>query len=104
MNALVTELQEIKQDIRKFYDAFRIVWLRDYKGYGFEVMDVRIGGLLSRIDTVTIVLTDYLEGRLEKIYELEEKRLEYFDERLSGEESYAPIHGFWATAYTVNHI
>ena len=104
MNALVTELQEIKQDIRKFYDAFRIVWLRDYKGYGFEVMDVRIGGLLSRIDTVTIVLTDYLEGRLEKIYELEEKRLEYFDERLSGEESYAPIHGVWATAYTVNHI
>ena len=78
--------------------------MHDYKGYGFEVMDVRIGGLLGRIDTVAILLQDYLEGRTEKIYELEEERLEYFDGRLSGDESYAPVHGVWATAYTVNHI
>lgn len=104
MKALSEELQEIRQEIRAFYDAFRRLWMHDYKGYGFEVMDVRIGGLLGRIDTVAILLQDYLEGRTEKIYELEEERLEYFDGRLSGEESFAPIHGIWTTAYTVNHI
>lgn len=101
---LVGELQEIKEDIKRFYDTYRKLWLHDYKGYGFEVMDVRIGGLLARIDTVTIMLDDYLAGRVEKIYELEDTRLEYFDGRLSGDESFAPIHGVWATAYTVNHI
>lgn len=104
MKGFVEELQDIKRDIKTFYDTYRKLWLHDYKGYGFEVMDVRIGGLLARIDTVTIMLEDYLAGRTEKIYELEDTRLEYFDGRLSGDESYAPIHGVWATAYTVNHI
>lgn len=104
MHALASELQEIKQDIKGFYEAFRRMWLQDYKGFGFEVMDVRLGGLLARIDTVTVMLNDYLAGRLDRIYELEEERLQYFDGRLSGDEVFAPIHGLWATAYTVNHI
>ena len=46
----------------------------------------------------------YMQGKVDRIYELEEDRIEYFDGRLSGEEVYAPIHGIWSTAYTVNHI
>ena len=104
MQALVEELSEIKSDLRQFYDAMRGLWMQENKGFGFEVLDVRIGGLIGRADTVTQVLEDYLAGRTERIYELDEERLEYWCGQLQGDDVYAPIHGVWATAYTVNHI
>ena len=105
MQALKEELSDIKLDLQKFYDAFRTLWLKENKGFGMEIMDVRIGGLITRIDTVTIILNDYLEGRTEKIYELEEKRLPLdMGEHLSGDEIYAPIHNHWLTTYSINCI
>lgn len=102
---MVSELQDIKTDAVELYDAFRAYWMQENKGFGFEVIDVRIGGgLISRIDTVTKVLNDYLDGKAEKIYELEEERIEYFCGQLKGDEVYAPLHNDWKTAYTVNHI
>ena len=102
---MVSELQDIKTDAVELYDAFRTYWMQENKGFGFEVIDVRIGGgLISRIDTVTKVLNDYLDGKVEKIYELEEERIEYFCGQLKGDEVYAPLHNDWKTAYTVNHI
>ena len=68
------------------------------------MLDVRIGGLISRIDTVAYVLNEYLAGRMEKIFELEEERIEYFCGRLREDEVYAPFHNHWETMYTVNHI
>ena len=102
---MIGELQEIKMDAVALYDVFRTYWMTENKGFGFEVIDVRIGGgLISRIDTVTKVLGDYLEGKTDIIYELEEGRIEYFCGLLKGEEVYAPLHNDWKTAYTVNHI
>lgn len=75
------------------------------KGFGFEVQDLRIGGVLvARAETVEKILEDYLAGKIDRIYELEEERIEYFCGQLTGEEIYQPIHNCWATAYTVNHI
>lgn len=101
---MIEELEPMKADLRVFYDAMRVQWMKENKGFGFEVLDVRIGGLISRIDTVKYVLKEYLEGRMEKIYELEEGRIEYFCGRLQGDEVYAPFHNHWGTMYTVNHI
>ena len=70
-----------------------------------EIMDVRIGGLITRIDTVSVILSDYLKGRIEKIYELEEKRLPLdMGEHLAGDEIYAPLHNHWLTSYSINCI
>lgn len=106
LKALVQELGEIKQDIKGFYDVFRKQWLQLYKGFGFEIMDVRIGGLISRADTIAIMVDDYLEGRSDKIYELEVERLPYWcgAAKVAEEDKYSPLHNYWATAYTVNHI
>lgn len=104
MNRLVAELQEIKIDMQQFYGTMRTLWLKENKGFGFEVLDVRIGGLISRIDTVTIMLEDYLEGRTEKIYELEEERIPYWSDSPQGNEKYAVLHPHWGTLFTVNSI
>lgn len=104
IRTLKEELQIIKLELKAFHQVYRKQWMTENKGFGFEVMDVRIGSQISRIDTVDWVLEEYLQGRINTIYELEEGRLEYFCNRLQGEEVYAPLHNDWATAYTVNHI
>lgn len=101
---LKEELQVIKQELQVFFAAYRSQWMKENKSFGFEVMDVRIGSQLSRIDTVDWVLEEYLCGRMSRIPELEEERIEYFCGQLRGEEVYAPLHNDWATAYTVNHL
>lgn len=104
MRAIAGELPDIREALKEFYRIYREQWLLENKGFGFEVMDLRFGGLIGRTETVEKVLYDYIEGRTERIYELEEERLEYFCGRLKGDEVYAPVHGDFATAYTVNLI
>lgn len=102
LREMVSELADIKKDMQAFYDVYRSQWMKENKDFGFEVIDVRVGGLIARIDTVSVLLNDYLSGKIEKIYELEDECLEYFCNQLTGEKVYAALHGHWATAYTVN--
>lgn len=102
---LVDELQEITEDLKVFYKTFRKLWFAENKGFGFEVVDVRIGGLIARAETVTEELQDYLEGKTDKIYELEEERIAMdFGEILEGDNRYAPVQGHWRFLYTTNHV
>lgn len=104
IRALMEELKAIQKDMRSFYDIYRSQWLKENKGFGFEIIDIRIGGLVVRADTVLNMLERYLSGELEHIYELEEERLQYWDGRLTGDAVYTPIHGLWATAFTLNSL
>lgn len=101
---MIEELPLIREDIKEFYRIYRKQWMKENKGFGFEVFDVRFGGMIGRIETVTELLNDYLDGEIEQIYELEEERLEYFCNRYPEEYDFAPLHADWATAYTVNLI
>jgi len=62
------------EDLRK---VNRKYFFTTYKPLGWEVMDIRYGGATARIDTAIFRLTEYLEGRLERIDELEEERIPY---------------------------
>ena len=79
-------------------------WLEENKGFGLEVMDLRIGGLIQRTETVAEILKQYLNGSIDKIYELEEPRLDYYCGRAQEEHIYAPLFNNWAGAYTANDI
>lgn len=73
MIAIYTKvLPELKHLVAEFKNAFSKVWFKESKGYGFEVIDVRLGGLMSRIDTVIFRIGSYLEGSISRIEELEE--------------------------------
>ncbi len=56
-------------------DYHRGLWLAINQPPGWEVMDVRYGGLLSRIATSTWRIDEFLAGRAARIAELEEERL-----------------------------
>ena len=55
-----------------FYEAFRVQWETVNKTYGFEMQDMRLGGLLARVKNCKRRLLDYVNGKADRIAELEE--------------------------------
>ena len=104
MEAMKQELPELAEKIEDFRRIFRELWMKENKGFGFEVMDVRFGGMAARCDTAAAVLEDYLTGKLERIYELEEERLPYWADALEQEHTYAPWFFHWSKSLTENDI
>lgn len=70
-------LPMIAEAVRSLREAHRAQWLRMFKPFGWEVLDIRYGGVLTRLDTAIARLLDYADGSLERIEELEQERLVY---------------------------
>ncbi|MGN1095245.1 MAG: beta-N-acetylhexosaminidase [Eubacteriales bacterium] len=58
--------------IEKFYSVFRSQWYKVNKTYGFEIQDIRLGGLIMRMKNCRERLIDYAEGKISDIPELSE--------------------------------
>ena len=52
-------------------DSFRDQWFRGYKSYGLEIMQIRLAGLRERYAELARRIDELLDGRIEKIDELE---------------------------------
>ncbi len=68
-------LPELYERMEQLRSAHRDYFFEEYKPIGWEVMDIRYGGALARLDTAMSRLLDFLEGKISKIEELEEPRL-----------------------------
>lgn len=104
MEELQKELPVLAKKIEEFRRIFRVLWMQDNKGFGFEVMDLRFGGMAARCQTAHDVLEDYLAGKIVYIYELEEERLPYWSDALEQEHIYAPWFFHWSKSFTENDI
>ena len=74
---LIDEYKELVVRVEKFHEAFYELWMTDNKPQGWEIQDVRLGGLICRLNTCIKRLTDYYNGKISKIEELEEPVLSY---------------------------
>ncbi|MNJ31852.1 Glycosyl hydrolase family 20, catalytic domain [compost metagenome] len=70
-------LPSIVEAVKELRSAHRSQWLRMFKPFGWEVIDIRYGGIMNRLDTAALRLLDYVEGRIPAIEELEQERLVY---------------------------
>ncbi|PGY15113.1 beta-N-acetylhexosaminidase [Bacillus sp. AFS031507] len=68
-------LRSMVDELRKLH---RSLWFSALKPFGWEVIDIRYGGILSRLETVEYRLHQWLDGSISRIEELEEERL-FFD-------------------------
>ena len=59
--------------IEKCYTDYRKLWFYENKPYGFEIQDIRFGGLIKRIASCKDRLIEYCNGNCDTIPELEEK-------------------------------
>ncbi|MBR7117676.1 MAG: beta-N-acetylhexosaminidase [Clostridia bacterium] len=75
LRMIADECELIIEKIRHLKETHKHAWMEYNKAFGWEVHDIRYGGLIARFETAKERISDYLEGRLDRIEELEEKRL-----------------------------
>lgn len=76
LKRLARELRRIRKLVERFYHSFRYQWMLENKGHGFDVSDIRIGGVMTRLGHCADRLEDYVRGQIPRIEELEEQLLD----------------------------
>ncbi len=67
----------------EFLPAFRKQWYTENKTYGFDCQEIRVGGVIARVDSCKHRLLDYCAGRIDKIEELEEELLPLYTDKFT---------------------
>lgn len=75
---ICAKLPALAAQIGRFHRAYEKYWLSYNKRSGFELFDMRLGGLKQRILIVKRILGEYVSGKTQRIEELEEERLPLF--------------------------
>lgn len=79
IKALVADYTKAEKAIKVFHAAFQKLWFNENKPHGFDVQDIRIGGLLQRLASCKARLKAYAAGKIDKIAELDEEILPYLN-------------------------
>ena len=78
-DALALVIKDYNMSIRylkKFIEAFRKVWYKENKPHGFDVQEIRLGGVLLRLESCKKRIIEYINGDVDCILELEEDILD----------------------------
>ena len=89
LGELCGETDELLTQVKKLHGAAADMWYKNNKPFGFELLDFRFGGTETRIGRAKERITDYLNGKIESVPELEEERLWF------GEEGNPFIHNYF---------
>ncbi len=76
LEALLPVYDEILIRLQDFYTAYEKQWMWENKPHGFDVMDIRLGGSKQRMIHAKQRITQYLNGEIDRIEELEAPMLQ----------------------------
>ena len=77
LRALIKSYKETIKRLGVFRNTFRAVWMQENKPYGWDIQEMRLGGLSARLGDCVQRLEEYLSGKVKNIPELEEQLLPY---------------------------
>ena len=63
------------------------IWMNDAKPFGYEILDIKIGGVITRLKSTGYRIDNYLNGNVPRLEELEEERLPYFTKGMDKREN-----------------
>lgn len=66
-----TAIPALIAEVKTLWDLHRAVWMAQNKAFGFEVQCVRYGGLLLRLEEVSMRIKQLLSGEIATVEELE---------------------------------
>ena len=104
LKSLISEYDKAAALVEEFYEKFRILWFEENKPNGFEVQDIRLGGLIMRLKSCRRMLEDYVEGRIPSIPELEEPLLDYYGNGKDISDPDPAMFNGWAYNVSVNNV
>ena len=76
LRILLTNYDDVLALLDDFYEAFCLQWHKENKPFGFEIHDIRIGGLRQRIEHCRSRISQFLDGIIESLPELDETLLD----------------------------
>ena len=100
MQKIVKQFGDLKRKELAFYNAFDKQWHLENKSVGFEIQNIRFGGVRQSLDYTEKRLRLWSEGKLEKIEELEEDRLPFDPNNVDLYDSFLP----WTDIVSKNYI
>ena len=68
-----TDLAQLRREVDALWKIHRAMWAATYKVFGWEVIELRYGGLRARLETLQERLIAYSRGKISAIPELDEK-------------------------------
>ena len=101
LKLLLGDYRQVIKKLEVFYKAYKKQWFIENKPHGFDVQDIRIGGLIARIRSCQERLQELYDGKVYVIEELEEKQLDFCGkgEELSSEHG---CFNSWGKTVTAN--
>ena len=102
LRVLLSDYQKLVPRIRDFIESARNVWYKSNKPHGFDAIEIRLGGTLQRVQSCARRLSDYIEGKIAGIPELEEKLV--FDDSETALNGKMTDIGNYLTITTVNRL
>ena len=78
LKAIIKDTKLLLRRMKEFYSAFEAQWMKENKPHGFDVQDIRLGGMIIRTEHCIKRLEGYVSGKIEKIEELEEATLDCY--------------------------
>lgn len=76
LEKLTADYRELLDRLERFYRAYRIQWFAENKPHGFDVQDIRLGGLARRVQSCLDRLEALRQGSIKVVEELEEEQLD----------------------------
>ncbi len=71
----LSAIADMRKSGEKLLKAWRSLWYVRNKPFGFEIIEIRVGGMVSRCVTAEQRMKDFIRGRIKDIPELSEKKL-----------------------------
>ena len=81
------EIPETVQKLEEMKILREDLWMSEAKPFGYELMDVKLGAVLTRLSSTRRRVKKYLDGSLPRLQELEEARLPYFEKNADKREN-----------------
>lgn len=95
---LLADYKKVTVYLQSFLDSFRETWTKTNKPHGFDVQEIRIGGVLARTKSCMARLKNYASGKIDKIEELDEEIVDFITGETPSEEmTDRNVYSFLAT-------
>lgn len=102
LEELLSDYRKVLERLERFYEVYKKQWFAENKPHGFDVQDIRLGGLSRRIRSCMDRIDDLYHGKIQVIEELEEEQLDI--QGGHGAPGVALYFNSWSTNVTANVI
>ncbi len=101
LKEVVSDYSRAIKKTEEFIVYFRKMWFTDNKPHGFDVQDIRLGGVIQRLKANKERLIEYIEGKVKNIPELDEELVPVF---VGDKQKKVPVLNMYGKIVTPNAL